>query len=153
MQYLLYCSGLEPNPQYFQGLPVLMSALGKRSMGGDCPSKPGLKISPKIKVLCSIIALIVIVTFIKLTVLTIFKSVIQWHYVRSYCCAIIIIHLQNVYHLTKLKLHLLNSNSPFTSPPSSWQPLFLLPVSMSLTTLLLLLLLSRFSRVRLCATP
>lgn len=43
--------------------------------------------------------------YIQLTIFTIFKCVIQWYLAHSQCCATIpIIHLQNVFYHSKLKL-------------------------------------------------
>ena len=44
-------------------------------------------------------------TYIQLTIVTIFKCVIQWYLAHSQCCATIpIIHFQNVFYHSKLKL-------------------------------------------------
>lgn len=57
--------------------------------------------------------------------LTIFKSSVQWHSVRSCCCAAVTpIQLQDPFHLVKLKLSPLNSNSPFplSTTPGACHP-------------------------------
>ena len=59
---------------------------------------------------------------IKFAILTIFKCTAQWHQVHILCFAtIIIIHIQNTFHLAKLKLctlYPLNNNFLFLPSPN-----------------------------------
>lgn len=60
---------------------------------------------------------------LQFTILIIFNCIIQWFSVHSCCDSIITtIHLQESFHLTKLKLYPLDNNSPFLPSPSPWQP-------------------------------